>query len=208
MKILQLKKENADTVLEEALQVLRSGGVILYPTDTLYGLGADAFSDTAIDKVYAIKAREKGKPVYAIVETIEVAERYAEVTETARTLIEKFLPGPLALVLQKKQGIEGGVARGMDTFGIRIPNHAFCLALAQKFGKPYTTTSANIAGKLPERSVEGILEQLGDRASFIDLVIDGGDVKDTTPSTIVDVSSGIPEVIREGAIPSSQIFSA
>lgn len=208
MKILQLKKENADTVLEEALQVLRSGGVILYPTDTLYGLGADAFSDTAIDKVYAIKARERGKPVYAVVENIDVARQYGEVTETARTLIEKFLPGPLALVLQKKQGVEGGIARGMDTFGIRIPNHVFCLALAQKFGKPYTTTSANIAGKLPERSVSGILEQLGERASYIDLVIDGGEVRDTTPSTIVDVSSGIPEVIREGAIPSSQIFSA
>ncbi len=208
MRILQLNIENVDTVVEEVLQVLRSGGVILYPTDTLYGLGADAFSDFAIDKVYAIKARERGKPVYAVVENITVAETYGEVTETARTLAEKFLPGPLALVLQKKQGIEGGIARGMDTLGIRIPNHAFCLALAQKFGKPYTTTSANIAGKLPERSVDHILEQLGEGASFIDLVIDGGEVKDTTPSTIVDVSSGIPEVIREGAILSSQIFSA
>lgn len=207
MRILQLHIENAATVLEEALQVLRSGGVILYPTDTLYGLGADALSDEAVDKVYAVKAREKGKPVYAILSDVSEAEKYAEIGDRARALAERFLPGPLALVLKKREGIDTGIARGIDTFGIRIPKHGFCTALARAFQKPFTTTSANSAGKLPERSVVEILEQLGDGASYIDLVIDAGPVKDTTPSTIVDVSSGALEIIREGAIPASKVLS-
>lgn len=207
MRTIVLTDANLKEVVEEARTVLLGGGVMLYPTDTLYGLGADALSDVAVEKVYAVKAREKGKPVYSVVSSIEAAEAYAEVGERARVLAEHFLPGPLALVLKKKEGVEGGVARGLDTFGIRIPKHSFCMELARAFGKPFTTTSANVAGKLPERSVPEILEQLGDRASAIDLVIDGGPVKDTTPSTIVDLSSGALEVLREGAIPLSKVLS-
>lgn len=129
-----------------AAQILASGGVILYPTDTLYGLGADALSDEAVAKIKRIKGRNEQKPIHAVVADMAMAERYAGVNNVARSLAQKFLPGPLTLILKKKEGIETGIARDMSTFGIRIPDNVFCLDLAREFGKPFTTTSANASG--------------------------------------------------------------
>ncbi|MEK7509378.1 MAG: L-threonylcarbamoyladenylate synthase [Patescibacteria group bacterium] len=190
----------------KAADVLARGGVILYPTDTLYGLGADALSDEAVAKVRAIKGRDEKKPIHAIVADLGMAAKYAEVSEAARKLAQKFLPGPLTLILKKKSGIEASIAKGMDTFSIRIPDNQFCLDLAKAFGKPFTTTSANTAGMQPERSVKKILTQLGENAQRIDLVIDAGELPKRQPSTVVDVSSGEVKVLREGAIPASQLL--
>jgi len=193
-------------VAEKAADVLRSGGVILYPTDTLYGLGADALSDEAVAKLYAIKGRDEKKPVHAIVADMEMVGRYAEINEPARRLAEKFLPGPLTLILKKCAGIDTGIAKGMDTFGIRIPASELCLEIARTFGKPYTTTSANLAGQKTGCSVESILAQLGERASLIDLVIDAGELPERMPSTVVDVSSEEMKILRKGVISSSEIY--
>jgi L-threonylcarbamoyladenylate synthase len=189
----------------KAAQVLASGGVILYPTDTLYGLGADALSDGAVASVYAIKGRDEGKPIHAIVADMQMAARYAEVNDLAGKLAAKFLPGPLTLILKKKAGIDTGIARGKATFGIRIPDDGFCLALAHEFGHPFTTTSANGAGQRPERSVGAILSQLGESAALIDLIIDAGELPERLPSTVVDVSNGEIAIIREGAIAASDV---
>jgi L-threonylcarbamoyladenylate synthase len=194
------------TAAIRAAGVLRRGGVIIYPTDTLYGLGADAFSDEAVARVCEIKGRESGKPIHCIVADIAMAEEYAEFNDAARKLAEKFLPGALTLVLKKKKGIEGGIARGMDTIGIRIPDDEFCIELARTFGKPITTTSANVAGAAPERTIEKILAQLGEAARDIDLVVDAGMSPEQPPSTVVTVVSGMPSVLREGAIPTSKIL--
>ena len=153
METLKLSEANIEECAARAATVLRAGGVVLYPTDTLYGLGSDALSDEAVAKVYALKRREEGKPIHCIVADIGVAEQYAEVTATARTLAQEFMPGALTLVLKKKSGVAMGVARGFETFGIRIPNNSFCLALAKKFGKPYTTTNANINEQKTENEV-------------------------------------------------------
>jgi L-threonylcarbamoyladenylate synthase len=188
-----------------AAQVLATGGIILYPTDTLYGLGADAFSDSAVDKIYAVKGREIGKPIHCIVADVASLQGYGEMNDAARSLAQRFLPGPLTLILKKYPGIDGGIAREMETIGIRIPADAFCTALALAFARPYTTTSANISGMKPELSVDRILAQLGERASLIDLIIDAGTLPERLPSTVVDVSSGEPAILREGAIPSAEI---
>lgn len=184
-----------------AVDVLRAGGIILYPTDTLYGFGGDALSNEVVEKIQRIKGRDEKKPIHAIVADMEMAGRYGEIHETARQLAGKFLPGPLTLILKKKKGIDTGIAKGMETFGIRIPDNRFCLDLAHEFGKPYTTTSANLAGQETERSVEAILAQLGEKANLIDLVIDAGELPERMPSTVVDVSSGEVRILREGAIP-------
>ena len=199
MEIMSLQN-NATNAVHKAAEVLRGGGVILYPTDTLYGLGADALSDEAVAKLYAINGRDEKKPVHAIVADMKMAGRYTEINEPARRLAEKFLPGPLTLILKKKEGIDTGIAKGMDTFGIRIPASELCLEIARTFGKPYTTTSANRAGQETGRSVEAILAQLGEKASVIDLVIDAGELPGRMPSTVVDVSSGEIRTLREGAI--------
>jgi L-threonylcarbamoyladenylate synthase len=207
MEAIQLTEGNIAMAIGRAEATLRSGGIVLYPTDTLYGLGADAFSNEAVAKVYAIKGRDEKKPIHCVVASIDAAGTYAEVNDLARTLARKFLPGPLTLVLKKKPGIDSGIAKGMATFGIRIPQNEFCLGLAEKFG-PFTTTSANLSGEGNVPTVEGVLSQLGERASLIDLVIDGGELPPRDPSTVVDVSSGEFKVLREGAVSLSDIQSA
>jgi len=122
--------------------VIAAGGVVLYPTDTLYGLGADALSNEAVAKVYDLKGRDERKPIHAIVADEEMMEAYAELGGSAKALASQFLPGALTLVLRKKEGVEGGIAKGRTTIGLRIPNDEFCLALARILGRPYTTTSA------------------------------------------------------------------
>ena len=207
MEVIDLNKDFGRAVLRAA-GVLRSGGVIVYPTDTLYGLGADAFSDAAAAKVYAIKARDPLKPIHCVVADMEMAAHYAELNDAARRIAEKFLPGPLTLILRKKPGLSDGIARGIDTMGIRIPKNEFCLELAKSFGKPYTATSANIAGMTSERSLEKISTQLGERGAGIDLWVDAGELPESAPSTIVNLVSGFPSIIREGAIPAPNILSA
>lgn len=200
MEILQLADDFGIAVIRAA-GVLRSGGVIIYPTDTLYGLGANAFSDAAVDRVYAIKGREAGKPMHCMVADLAMAEEYAEVNDAARKIAETFLPGALTLVLKKKTGIAGGIARSMDTIGIRIPNNDFCVELAKAFGKPFTATSANRAGAEPARIFEKVAA-----AVEADFAIDGGDAPLSKPSTVLNLVSGYPSILREGAIPTKDIL--
>ena len=205
MKTLGLSDKNS---VEIAVEVLRAGGVVLYPTDTLYALGVDALSDEAVAKVFAIKGRGERKFISAVFSDMAMVERYAEVNDAAKRLAEKFLPGPLTLVLKKKAGIETGIARDMGTIGIRIPNHPFCLALAKEFGKPITATSANISGEETKNSVDEIVKQLGSAAEHIDLAIDAGELPPSLPSTVLDLSGAEPKILREGVILSEKIKEA
>ncbi len=205
METLKLSGMNIGECAARAAEILRAGGVVLYPTDTLYGLGADAFSNEAVAKVYAIKSRETDKPIHCIVSDIEMAEKYAEVNDAARALAKALLPGPLTLILKKNPNLGEGIARDIETIGIRIPAHEFCTALAKEFGKPYTTTSANIAGELPKGSIEEIFTQLGENSEQIDLIVDGGKTSSTVPSTVVDVREEEPVIVREGAISGAEI---
>lgn len=172
----------------------------MYPTDTLYGLGADALSNEALAKVREIKGREEGKPIHAIVADLHMAAEYGEVNEMALALASAYMPGPLTLILRKRADAVIAMCEGRDEFGFRMPDTQFCLELARAFGRPYTTTSANLAGMQPDRSPEKILAQLGARAKLIDLVIDAGELPERLPSTIVDVSEGNIQVLREGVI--------
>lgn len=190
--------------VETAANVLKKGGIILYPTDTLYGLGVDALSDEAVSKLYRIKARDERKPVHAIVSDLDMAARYAYVDDVARKLAKKFLPGPMSLILKKRADVATGIAKHMETFGIRIPKQQFCLELARAFGRPITTTSANLSGHTPMRTVRGILSQIGEQ--HIDVAIDAGEIEASVPSTIVDLSGERPVILREGAIAAHDIW--
>lgn len=202
---MEILKVDDPQAVVQATEVLHAGGVILYPTDTLYGLGADALSDGAVAKVRDIKGRDATKPIHAIVADVQMAAKYGAINEVAFALACAYMPGPLTLILKKNEGIDTGIANDMDTFGIRIPDNRFCLDLAKAFGQPYTTTSANISGAESGRSVETILAQLGEKAQMIDLVIDAGELPERLPSTVVDTSTGTAKVLREGAIPRSEI---
>jgi L-threonylcarbamoyladenylate synthase len=194
-------------VVANAAAVLRAGGVIIFPTDTLYGLGADALSDAAVEKIYAIKGRDTGKPIHAIVSDMEMAERYAVVHDVARRLAKQFLPGSLTIILKKREGINMGITKGIDTIGIRIPKNNFCLALAREFDAPITATSANRAGAATGQDLPEIFEQLGDSAKHVDLAIDAGELPPSLPSTVIDLSGGLPNILREGAISMAELHS-
>ena len=197
--------ESSTLAATKAADVLRAGGIILYPTDTIYGLGADALSDNAVAKIYAIKGRDEGKPIHALVDTLETAERYAEIPEEIQEKIERMIPCPISFIFKKRSGLHTGIAKNIDTFGFRIPNNIFCLELTKEFGGPITATSANTSGILPETSLEKILEQLGDATKHIGLVIDAGVLPQSLPSTVVDITSGLPHVLREAAVSTKEI---
>jgi L-threonylcarbamoyladenylate synthase len=205
VEVLNLKKNGVAVCVKNAVRKLRSGGVILYPTDTLYGLGADALSNDAVRKIYDLKGRDERKPIHAIVSDMEMMEKYAEVSDLARMLAKEFLPGPLTLILKKKARIKTGIARGISKIGFRIPDNPFCLALVEKFGKPVTTTSANRSGLKTERTAEAILEQL---SGEIALVVDAGELPEREPSSVVDLTGNEPIILREGAIPVADIWTA
>ena len=205
MKIIKLMSENLDVSVEEAAKVLRAGGVVLYPTDTLYGLGVDAFSNEAVDKIYAIKGRPAGKPIHCVVESLKVAEEYGVFDPVSRALAKEFFPGPLTIVVEKKQDVQTGVARNIETIGFRIPDNEFCIALAKASKKPYTTTSANVSGQKTQLKVSDVLEQLGEKASGIDLIIDAGELPPRPASTVVGVSESDYVVIRDGQISDTEI---
>ncbi len=225
MEILNLKKQGVTECVKIAVKKLHAGDFILFPTDTLYGLGADALSDTAVAKIYELKGRDEKKPIHAIVADIKMMEKYAEVPDMARMLAKEFLPGPLTLILKKKAGVKTGIAKGISKIGFRIPNHPFCLALAKKFGRPVTATSANKSGRKAERTVKAILKQLGvsnsyasllqktsiRKTSAIELVIDAGNPPaggpERQPSTVVDLTGKEPVILREGDIPASEIWN-
>src|SRR3989344_7439036 len=131
MERITLDQSSLDDCVQRAAEVLKSGGVILYPTDTLYGLGADAFSDAAVDKVYAIKGRDEKKPIHCIVADIAMAAEYAEVTDDSKLLFERLPSGGLTVILKKRSNVTGGITRSLDTIGIRIPQNDLCIQLAR-----------------------------------------------------------------------------
>jgi len=208
MERIQLTNENLAACVAKAAEVLRAGGVILYPTDTLYGLGADAFSDAAFQRVCEIKDRDERRPIHAVFENLAMAEAYAEISPLGRRLAEAFLPGPLTLVFKKKPAVTTGIGHNLSSIGVRIPKNKFCLALAHEFGKPYTTTSANMSGAESPATFEGIIKQLGGNTELIDLAIEGGALPAYLRSTVADVRNDKPHILREGAISAAEIVKA
>jgi L-threonylcarbamoyladenylate synthase len=207
MEHISLTDGNVAECATKAATVLRSGGVVVYPTDTLYGLGADALSDRAVAKLYVIKGRDERKPVHALVADSAMAARYGEISGQAKTLSEQF-GGKVTLIVKKRTAFDSGIVRAVPTFGFRIPDNEYCLALLRELGGPITATSANESGAASPRRIASILAQLGEKAQRIDLVIDAGELPESKPSTVVDLTCPEPIILREGAILAADIFAA
>ncbi|MDB5189860.1 MAG: translation factor [Parcubacteria group bacterium] len=204
MKIIQTGNGELDLAVQEAAQVLAQGGIVLFPTDTLYGLAVDARNPGALERLITLKGRDARKAISVVLPDTAAISDYAEVSGLAQRLIDKHLPGPFTIVLPIKGGELSHVAPD-GTVGIRVPNDAFTRALAEIFKAPYTATSANVSGQESGRTVEEILEQFGPAAENIDLVIDDGPRAGGLASTIVRVVRGETEILREGAIPAAEL---
>ncbi|HIQ31955.1 MAG TPA: threonylcarbamoyl-AMP synthase [Methanothermococcus okinawensis] len=178
-------------------EIILGGKVFICGTDTLYGLCANALDEAALERVYQIKERERGKPVSIFLRSTEEIERYAHLDEVGRKIVERFLPGPLTIVLKKKDTIPDALSK--DYIGIRVPASDIVRELSIV---PLTATSANISGERPPTSVEEIDERLKER---VDLIIDTGVCPYRKPSTVIKVVDGKVELIREGAVDFKEI---
>lgn len=195
---------------EDVLRIsraLEAGQVVLLPTETVYTFATDATREDCVKKVYELKGRDFSKPLHVVVDSLLSAEKYVEVNNAARKLAEKFLPGPLTLVLPKKENVlPEMLTSGLPTLGIRIPNLNLCLDVAKEFKKPYTTTSANISGGSNTYTVEDVLKQFDEqKLKMIDLVVDVGPLPKLLPSTLLDLTTNPPQILREGPVTKQEI---
>jgi L-threonylcarbamoyladenylate synthase len=196
MKILKINPNNPKKdKIKAAVNILKRGGTVVYPTDTVYGVGANIFHHEATRKVYSIKKRPLTKPISVCVSKIDNIHKIAYMDENIEKMIENILPGPFTVILKKKVDVSSILTAGGEKIGIRIPDNKVCMELSREF--PVTTTSANISGeKIPE-SVEGILKQLD---SNIDLILDAGICRHGVHSTVIDLTVSPPKIVRKGAV--------
>jgi L-threonylcarbamoyladenylate synthase len=191
--------------IEKGIKILQKGGVIAFPTDTVYGLGADAFNPTAVERIYEIKNRPKYQQLPLLIADVKQLATLAEpIPKIAWVLARRFWPGGLTLVLSRKDSVPAYLA-SRPTIAVRIPNHPACLALIQHLGNPIIGTSANISGQPPAQTAEEVGQQLGEK---IDLIINGGQCPGGKESTIVDITHEPPVILRQGVIPSNELDKA
>lgn len=190
--------------INTAIDLLREGEIIAFPTDTVYGLGTNAFYSPGIIKLFEAKGRDSNKAIAVLIGSAEqVYQLTLVMNENAKKLIKVFWPGALTIVLPKREDIPELLSAG-SSIGVRMPNHPVALELLQKFG-PMATTSANLSGGNNPQKACDVFDQLNKR---IPLILDGGTCPGGTPSTVVDCSTDEVRILRQGAIPEEEIKKA
>ncbi|OGM20760.1 threonylcarbamoyl-AMP synthase [Candidatus Woesebacteria bacterium RIFCSPHIGHO2_01_FULL_38_9] len=202
IKTVYLKRINTK-VLRKAADILKSGGLVVYPTDTTYGLGANALDEKAVRKIYELKGREFSKPTHVIVRDWKMIEKLTYVNDAARKLFEEFLPGPLTIILRKKKIVPDILTADLPTLGIRIPKTKITQSLSNLLPFPYTTPSANRSGGKTPYSIDEVKVELD--IDKIDLILDAGPLPQVKPSTIIDLSSSTPKILRQGPVTKKEI---
>ena len=198
MLLIKVSEINKEQVLHQALEALKSGGIIAYPTETFYGLGIKFDMEDSLKKLYDIKQRPKDKATPLIIGNKELLPVIAaSVNHIAISLMDRFWPGPLTLVFDAKEDISEYITADTGKVAVRIPGESFALHLAKITNFPITATSANLSGMPPAKDAEAIMDYFGDE---IDLIIDGGPTPGGLPSTIVDTTEEEIKILREGAI--------
>ena len=190
--------------LERAVAVLKNGGVVAIPTDTLYGLAADVFNTAALDRVFAVKGRPDDLALPVLVSGWEQVKRVAKnFPPQAQNLAEQFWPGALTLVFEKISGLPDRLTAGGPTVAVRMPGHPVPIQLIDGLGGPITGTSANISGGADLLTLAELTDQIGSR---VDYIVKSGPETGGTASTVVDITSGHPKLLREGAIPFERLL--
>lgn len=199
MRILKIDPENPDKkIISLAAQVIKNGGVVIYPTDTIYGIGANALDKRAIEKVYRIKERPDSKPLSIVVRDIKMAKEYCTMHRKEQDIFKSLLPGAFTLIFLAKKSKKGIILTEFNgTLSVRIPDHKITTFLAKKLKTPYTATSANLSGLPGSGDINNILDQLKGKESEIDLVLDGGILPKKNPSVIIDLTRNKPKIVRK-----------
>ena len=193
-------------LIARAAAILKAGGVLAFPTETFYGLAADAANERAVEKIFRIKGRDFGNPIALIAGSeSHLQGLVAEIPDAARILMRAFWPGPLTLVFKASSRVIPKLTAGTGRIGIRISSHPIAASLTEALGGPITATSANRSGAAENVSAHEVLQLLGEDP---DAVIDGGPAPGGRGSTFLDVTADPPVVLREGAVPKERIFEA
>ena len=191
------------TSISRAVQILRDGGVIALPTDTLYGISANALDSDSASKVFGVKGRQERSPLPIFISDPDDLHRYGrDVPDAALRLAEAFWPGKLTIVVKKSELIPAVVSGGLDTVGLRVPDHPAPREVVARLGAPITATSANVSGRPPLTAAADVVNELGHN---LDLVLDGGVLAPSAPSTVIDATANPPRILREGALSASDI---
>ena len=191
-------------LIDAAVRILERGGVIAFPTGSLYGLGADALNAVAVDRVFAIKMRAPDKPLLILIPDRKVVfDLAAEVPPAAKRLMDRFWPGQVTIVFKALPGLPANLTAGTGRIGIRLPGHPVARALVATFGRPITGTSANLSGQGGCHHVDELDAMLIEQ---LDLVLDAGPLKEGIGSTVVDITGAEPIVIREGVVSKQAIL--
>jgi len=201
------KTRKADNeALVEAARILAAGGVIAFPTDTVYGLACDLFNEEAVDRIYRIKARPAYLPLIAM---LAEAEAWPQVSsslpDSARRFMARFWPGPLTIIVPARKDIPAIVLGGGETIGMRIPDHDIARQLLRLAGRPLATTSANLSGQPAACIAEEVEKQIGDA---VDLILDAGPCPGGQASTVVDCTVEPPKILREGPVTAEMLSRA
>ena len=194
---MKLYKEINNDVLKEIVNVLDNDGLIIFPTDTVYGISCNSFSDKAIKKLFLAKKRSFSKPIGVLTDSVEkIGEIAKNINELEYDLIDRFFPGNLTIIFDKKENISDLLTSGKNTIGIRIPDSEIALNILRSYPHPLATTSVNLAGMAAGTRVDDFFDEFKDK---VDIIIDGGNTFDL-PSTIVRVEDNKISILREGSL--------
>jgi L-threonylcarbamoyladenylate synthase len=192
--------------IDDVAKVLYAGGIIGYPTETIYGIGCSAYNNSAVQRIYDLKGRDQSKAMILIAaDLLQVQELVKSIPDAAEKLMESFWPGPLTMVFEASEKLHQYAIKSSKTIAIRIPACPICLSLLKSCDFPIVSTSANKSGSAPAITAQEVETVFGDQ---LDLIIDGGSTPSNAPSTVVDVTRSPIKIIREGAISELEINTA
>ena len=201
MKIIKINFKKPDKkIIEEAAEIIKKGGAVVIPTDTVYGLTANALNEKAVKRLFLIKKRPLNKPFSVFVKDFEMAKKLACIDSKTEKILRKFWPGQITFILKKKKIIPDFLTTDKKTIGLRIPDCLIIKDLFDFLNFPLIGTSANISSKPASGKIEEVIKQFQSRKNQPDLILDVGDLIESKPSTIVDLTFPIPEVLRKGKI--------
>jgi len=202
-RILNAQGETLQSAVDEAARILRGGGLVAFPTETVYGLGADAFNADAVVRVFRAKGRPADNPVIVHVGSTDELQKIAsDLPATATMLAKKFWPGPLTLVVRHRNQLPVEVTAGLPTAALRMPDHPVALALIRAFGRGIVGPSANLSGKPSPTTAQHVLSDLD---GLVDAILDSGRTRIGLESTVLDMTTSPPTILRPGGLPKEEI---
>ena len=203
-RVRKIEENNFSDIITEAATLIRGGGLVAFPTETVYGLGANALDESAIERIYRVKGREHDKPLALLVADRDTAGKLgARIPDFAFRLMEEYWPGPLTLIFEASAIVPSSVKGPGGTIGVRMPDHPVALELIRSSDLPLAATSANPSGEISPTTADEVGKTLGAR---IDLIIDGGGTAVKIPSTVIDVTGDRPVIVREGNLSREQVM--